>query len=78
MGSKKNITLSIDANLLKQIKHLAVDKELVVSEFVTQLLERALDESGIKLRKERAIRLLKKGIKLGGVPLSRDEIYKRE
>jgi Family of unknown function (DUF6364) len=74
---KKNITLALDDGLLKQAKHLAVEREMAVSELVAQLIQAALDESGAKRRKERAVKLLRKGIKLGGRPLSRDEIYER-
>ena len=77
MNKKKNLTLAIDQGLLKQAKHLAIERDVAVSELVAQLLKKALDESGLAQRKQNAIRLLRKGIKLGGKPLTRDQIYQR-
>lgn len=74
--AKKNITLALDESLLKQAKHLAVERDMAVSEMVAQLIKGAVEGSGAALRREKAIKTLRRGLKLGGKPLTRDEIYR--
>lgn len=75
--AKKNITLALDEGLLKQAKHLAVERDMAVSEMVAQLIQRAVESSGVARRRNQAIKTLRRGLKLGGEPLSRDELYRR-
>jgi hypothetical protein len=41
----KNITLKIDDRILTRVRHLAVDENKSVSAWVTELIERTLNET---------------------------------
>jgi hypothetical protein len=78
MGSKANITLKIDARLLKEIKVLAAREGTSISALMTELLEdRVRKGRDYEQAKRRALARLHEGLDLGGRPLSRDEIYER-
>jgi len=76
---KQNITLSIDKDLLRRVKHVAVERGTSVSrlliEHLAQIVEQ--DEEYERARKK-AVRLLKRGLKLGGkIRATRDELHER-
>jgi hypothetical protein len=78
MSSKANITLKIDAGLLKAIKILAAREDTSVSALMTELLEdRVKKARDYEQAKRRALARMHEGLDLGGRPLSRDEIYER-
>ena len=75
---KTNVTLKIDAKLLKRVKILAAQEDTSISALMTVLLEERLRrDSEYEEAKQRALARMQKGLELGGRPLSRDEIYER-
>jgi hypothetical protein len=74
-----NITLRIDDEILTKAKHRAVDHRMSLSAWVTTLVREKVEEDDAYVTaRERAIKAMKKGFKLGGKPMSRDEIYDRK
>ena len=81
---KKNITLKLDEDILKLCKHQAVEANKSLSKWVADLLQKEIQNSIQKERKEyekvkeRALKKMAKGYNLGGKPLKREEIYDRK
>lgn len=74
----KNITLKIDDQILKRVRHLAIDENKSVSAWVTALIERTLNEAdGYEQARREAIDPLRVGFHLGGRPLSREALHDR-
>ena len=74
----KNITLKIDDHLLTRVRHLAVDENKSVSAWVSDLIERTLQEADdYEQVRHEAIETLSAGFHLGGCPLSREEVHAR-
>ena len=78
---RENVTISLPAPLIKEAKHLAVDRGISLSKLVGTLLEEQLD-SGRRYQeaKERALKLMKRGFPLGldSQPRpTRDELHER-
>jgi hypothetical protein len=74
----KNVTLRMDEGLLKKCRHAAVEQDMSLSQWVTDVIARTVerDESRDKAKRD-ALRLLEKGFSLGGKPLSREEAHER-
>jgi hypothetical protein len=76
--STTNVTLKIDARLLRRIKVLAAREGTSVNALTTALLEEWLRKKlDYEQAKRRAVARMREGLDLGCHPLSRDEIYKR-
>jgi hypothetical protein len=77
--AKVNITLKIDARLLKKIKVLAAEQDTSISALMTGLLEEKVKrDSEYENAKERALTRLREGYDLGFTPpTSRDELHER-
>jgi hypothetical protein len=76
--STTNVTLKIDARLLRKIKVLAAHEGMSVSALTTTLLEGWLRKKlEYEQAKQRAVARMRKGLDLGFQPLSRDELHKR-
>lgn len=74
----RNVTLKLDDALLKKGRLIAVAKEKSLSQWVTDLIVRAINEEARYARaKRRALKRLEKGFRLGGQPLSREEAHER-
>ena len=74
----KNITLRLDEALLRTCRRLAVEKDKSLSRWVTDLIKEAISRQNAYARsKRRALRRLEAGLKLGGRPLTPEEIYER-
>ena len=74
----KNITLKIDDQILNRVRHLAVDENKSVSAWVTELIEKTLNEAdGYEQARREAIDALSAGFHLGGQPLSREALHDR-
>ena len=74
----KNITLRLDAALLKQAKRAALEEDKSVSQWVGELIAEAVAGSDtFEAAKRRALRRLDMGFDLGGKPLTRDEAHER-
>lgn len=74
----KNITLRLDARILKEARHLAVEEDLSVSEWVARLVVETVskrrDLSRIRME---ALAELEQSLHLGGMPLRREEAHER-
>lgn len=76
---KANLTLKVDADLIREAKVLAAKKGTSVSRMVAQQLEQVVrGERAYEAAKRRALRRLATGYELGWTPpSSRDEIHER-
>lgn len=74
--ASKNVTLRLDSELLRRCKHIAVEEDKSLSQWLTELLEHAItqkdDYSGSRLR---ALKHLQNPSKLSGKKFSREEAY---
>jgi hypothetical protein len=76
--STTNVTLKIDARLLRKIKVLAAREGMSVSALTTAPLEEWLRKKlEYEQAKQRAVARMEKGLDLGFQPLSREELHKR-
>ncbi|UNC91314.1 CopG family transcriptional regulator [Candidatus Contubernalis alkaliaceticus] len=79
--NNQNITLSIPKNVLKKIKHIAVEKNTSVSKLLTeQLILIAAKEDDYQKAKAAQLHLLKEGFDMGienKTDWKRDELYDR-
>ncbi|MBX7244292.1 MAG: hypothetical protein K1X53_02265 [Candidatus Sumerlaeaceae bacterium] len=75
---EKNLTLRLDERLLKEARHLAVEKNMSLSKWVAGLLEESVrQDASLAAARNRALSKMKKGWRLGGTPLRRDETHER-
>jgi len=73
---KRNVTVQLDEALLKHSRHLAVEEDMSLSEWIGTLIKNAVQKKGDKENsKKKAIALLNKPFKLGGKVLSREEMH---
>lgn len=75
-----NITMTIDEDLLKKAKRMAVEKNTSLTAMIRSFLEKMAERQDLK--KEQAILKLKsffndKKVKIGGKKWSRDDLYER-
>ncbi len=74
----KNITLRMDEQLLKDVKHIAVEADMSVSAWINQLVEQATKKD---LRYEIAateiMRMMEEAKDYGGKVYTRDEMHER-
>ncbi len=74
----KNVTLKLDASLLRKCRQLAVAQDKSLSQWVTELLQRAVVEEPAYARaKKRALERLNAGFRLGGRPMLREDLHER-
>jgi hypothetical protein len=76
---KTNVTLKLDAELLKEARILAAETGSSISQMLADKLEEAVRErKGYERAKKRAMTRLRAGINLGWKrPRSRDELHER-
>ncbi len=76
---KRNVTLSLEKNLISQGKKIASRKETTLSRLVGEYLKQTVeDEKAYEESKKKALGLLKKGFHWGGkIPCTRDELHAR-
>jgi hypothetical protein len=81
-----NVTLRMDEDLLREVKHRAVDDRMSVSAWVAALLRRTVgggtpvgwaDAPAASNVRKRALDRLEKGWSLGGRPLTREQAHGR-
>lgn len=78
LGAMKNLTLKLDEQLLKRVRHIAVDEDLSVSAWVGGVIRMALRERDeYEASRKGALEDLDRPLALGGKPLSRDELHAR-
>jgi len=74
----KNITLRMDEQLLKDVKHIAVEADMSVSAWINQLVEQATKKD---VRYEEAKAFIMKAMEeapdYGGQTFTRDELHER-
>lgn len=77
----QNITLSIPKDVLKKVKHIAIEKNTSVSGLLSQTLENIVNqESGYQRAKERQLKVMESGLDFGlsGKPTwRREELHER-
>lgn len=77
---KSNITLKLDAALLREIRILAAEERTSISALLAARLEQILRErKSYDRSRRRALARLREGLRLGWTPpRSRDELYERK
>lgn len=74
----KNVTIRIDASVVRKCRHAAVEEDKSLSQWIADLMTDAVSSTDARdAARERALRRLETGFELGGTPLTRDEIYGR-
>ncbi|MDW7683802.1 MAG: CopG family transcriptional regulator [Bacillota bacterium] len=77
----QNITLSIPKEILKKIKHIAVEKDTSISKMLTSTLEEIVSrEEGYQQARERQLKLMEEGFDMGlygKATWKRNELYDR-
>ncbi|MBS4032629.1 MAG: CopG family transcriptional regulator [Clostridiales bacterium] len=77
----QNITLSIQKDLLKKVKHIAIEKNTSVSGLLSQtLVDIVNQETGYQRAKERQLKVMESGLELGlsgKTTWSREELHER-
>jgi plasmid stability protein len=76
---KRNITLKLDDELLREARVVAARQRTSVSAFITELLQARLeDEAGYEQARKRALARIRKGYEFEwSAPASRDELHER-
>jgi hypothetical protein len=76
---KTNITLKIDAEILREIKIMAAEEGSSISGLLTSKLQELVSQrKSYQRSKRRALARLRKGFELGFIrPASRDELHER-
>jgi hypothetical protein len=79
MPGKTNVTLTIDADLLREARILAADQGTSVSAMLRDRLEELVrGHRSYEVARRRALARLRKGLDLGWTPpRSRDELHER-
>lgn len=73
-----NVTLRMDEELLRQIRHRAVDDGLSLSAWITMTVRRLVETNATaEAARDRALRRLDRGYSLGGRPLTREQMHAR-
>lgn len=74
----RNVTLRLEDAVLRRAKHLAVDSDQSLSEWVGGLVTQAVQGNPrYQAAKDRALKRLETGFHLGGKPLSREQAHVR-
>jgi hypothetical protein len=74
----KNITLRMDEDLLRQLKHIAVEHDMSVSSWISKLAEDAAKrEINFDRQKKEAWSVIGKTFHLGGEKFDREACYDR-
>ena len=75
----KNITIRMDEQLLKDVKHIAVEHDMSVSAWITQVVEKETKRGSMVYEeaKERALRAMEEAPAYGGRMPTRDEMHER-
>jgi hypothetical protein len=80
-GQYRNVTVALPADLVKEARHLAVDRGLSLSAFVATLIEEKVESPRrYEAVGEQALKRLQQGYPLGlgeKVPWTRDELHER-
>ncbi|MEA5446847.1 DUF6364 family protein [Gammaproteobacteria bacterium AB-CW1] len=75
---KRNITLRLDEELIRQAKVLAARESTSLNRLVVRELSRLVGRDQARERaRRRALRAMEEGIPMGGGRVSRDELHER-
>ncbi|MBV9278848.1 MAG: hypothetical protein JOZ41_02090 [Chloroflexi bacterium] len=79
MAQKRNLTIQLDAEIIRKARLLAVERSVSVSRLVAEQLERLVeDEARYRGARREALADLNSGFHMGGGPLpSREELHER-
>jgi len=73
-----NVTIRMDDELLRKVRHRAVDDKVSASQWIVKVLDGATAvESDREAVRRRAVRRLERGFSLGGKPLERGQVHDR-
>ncbi|OGV65726.1 MAG: hypothetical protein A3K19_25885 [Lentisphaerae bacterium RIFOXYB12_FULL_65_16] len=74
----RNVTLRMDEELLTKLRHHAVDERMSLSAWVVAVLQQTAEAREQRTAaRQRALRRLGRGFRLGGKPLSREQSHAR-
>jgi hypothetical protein len=74
----KNVTLRLDESIIRKARHVAVEHDQSLSEWVAGLITQAVLKKARSLSaREKALRRMERGFRLGGSSLSREEAHER-
>ena len=77
----RNVTITLPEDVLREARHLAVDRGMSLSRYLAQLLEEQVRSSGeYREARERELARMQRGLNLGtggNVPWTRDELHER-
>lgn len=78
---KQNITISVPKDVLKKVKHIAVERGTSVSALITNMMrELTISENSYEAAKQRHKKILEKGFNLGTygkITWDRDSLHDR-
>jgi predicted transcriptional regulator len=74
-----NVTIRMDDELLRKVRHRAVDAKVSASQWIAKVLQDATapESSREDTVRRRALRRLERGFRLGGRPLDRGQAHER-
>ena len=79
--ARQNVTVSLPADLVREARHLAVDRGVSLSKFLALLLEEQVEATRqYRQARDRQLELLDRGLPLGTrgeAGWSRDELHER-
>jgi hypothetical protein len=79
--AQKKVTVSLPADLVREARHLAVDRGVSLSKFLALLLEEQIEATRqYRQARDRQLELLERGLPLGTrgeAAWSRDELHER-
>lgn len=77
----QNVTLRLPRDLVRQARHVAVERGISLSKLLAECVERAIERDGAyEAAKARALRSMQEGIPMGvgaEVGWTRDELHER-
>jgi hypothetical protein len=74
----RNVTFRVDERLLTELRHRAVDARMSLSAWITSVLEDQVSgDRDFNQARQRALKRLEKGFRLGATPLTREETHAR-
>jgi hypothetical protein len=78
MSGRRNLTIQMDAELIRKARILAAQRETSVSGLVASELERLIgEEEAYEAARRSALDFLERGFHLGGKRVRRDELHER-
>jgi len=74
----RNVTLRLDDAVIRKARHVAIEQDQSLSEWVAGLITRATSMKDRSLSaREMALKRMERGFHLGGRPFSREDLHER-